>query len=200
MRFNFSDSNLIILSSHKLFPDISRQWFVSLPHIDKVEQIHTHKGPSDKSLFPPEAPSVKSTHPFTPIVYQKDATENVSSVITVVIFTYNCVFCFSILMSVRSQKCSLAWHTSKHGVAHNPMLYSWHLYFVLVSLFSAEHKRHWNLLHCISQYLLCLESSLFSLLMDGACLLCFVVWDQGTLPSSCIRTLTNESELPVWQF
>jgi hypothetical protein len=39
-----------------------------LPHIDEVEQIHTHKGPSDKSLFLPKAPSMKATPPFTPIV------------------------------------------------------------------------------------------------------------------------------------
>jgi len=34
---------------------------VFLPHIAEVEQIHTHTGPSDKSLFLPKAPSVKST-------------------------------------------------------------------------------------------------------------------------------------------
>jgi hypothetical protein len=68
MRFNFSDSNLMVFSSHELFPDISRQWFMFLPHIDEVEQIYMHQGPSDKSLFLPKAPSVKSTPPFTPTV------------------------------------------------------------------------------------------------------------------------------------
>jgi hypothetical protein len=68
MRFNFSDSNLTIFSSNELFPDISRQWFVFLPHTEEVEQIHTHKGPSDKSLFLPKAPSIKSTPPLSPII------------------------------------------------------------------------------------------------------------------------------------
>jgi len=68
MRFNFSDSNLTILSSHKLFPDISRQWVVFLPHSDEVEQIHACNGPSDKSVFLPKALSVKFIPPFNPIV------------------------------------------------------------------------------------------------------------------------------------
>ena len=50
-------------SSHELFTDISRQWLLFFPHIGEVKQIHTHKGPSDKSLFLHKAPSGKSTPP-----------------------------------------------------------------------------------------------------------------------------------------
>ena len=44
------------------------QWFIFFPQIDEVEQIHTHKGPSNKSVFLYRAPSV-NPHPFTPIIY-----------------------------------------------------------------------------------------------------------------------------------
>ena len=119
--------------------------------------------------------------------------ENISSVITVVIFAYNCVFCFCILVSVGSQKSSLVWCTLKHGVAHSPKLHSRHLYFVLVLLFMAERKRHRILLHCMSQCLLCLESRFLIQLVDETCLLPLAVWGQGTLPASGIRSLTNVS-------
>jgi hypothetical protein len=45
------------------------------PYIGEVEQIHTHKVPSDKSLFLPKAPSVKSTPTSPPLFHQEDATE-----------------------------------------------------------------------------------------------------------------------------
>jgi hypothetical protein len=61
--------------------------------------------------------------------------QNFSSVITMAIFTCTCGFRFSIVVSVGSQKCSVVWCTLKHGVAHNPVLHYWRLYFVLVSLF-----------------------------------------------------------------
>jgi len=38
------------------------------PHVGKVEQIHTHKRPSDKSLFLYKDPSIKSTPPSPPII------------------------------------------------------------------------------------------------------------------------------------
>ena len=103
------------------------------------------------------------------------------------------MFHFPILVSVGLWRCSLVWYTSKHGTAHNSMLKSWHLYFVHVSLFLAKRTWHWILLHCMSQCLLCLESSPFSWLMDSAHLLCFAIWGQGTLPTSCIRSLSNVS-------
>jgi hypothetical protein len=56
-------------------------------HIGEVKQIHTHKGPSDKTVFLHTAPSVKSTTPSPPLFHQEDATKNISSVITTVIFT-----------------------------------------------------------------------------------------------------------------
>ena len=66
------------------------------------------------------------------------------------------MFRFSILVSVAPQKCSFVWYISKHGVAHNPILHSPHLTFVLFSLFLAEHARRRILLHCISQCLISL--------------------------------------------
>jgi len=125
---------------------------------------------------------------------KKMLMKNFISVITMVIFTYNCVFHFSILVSISCQKCSLVWYTTKHGVAHNPMFHSWHLYSVLVSLFLIEHTWHRIFLHCMSQCLLCLESSPCIWIAEGACLLCLVVWGRGTLPASCTRALTNVSQ------
>jgi len=78
-----------------------------------------------------------------------------------VIFTDICVFRFSILVSVDPQKCSLVWYTAKHGVAHNLILYSLYLNFVLVSLFLVKFTQHRIFLHCIYQFLLCLVSSHF---------------------------------------
>ena len=84
--------------------------------------------------------------------------EHMSSVITKIIFIDNCVFCFSILVTVGSQNCSFGWYTSKYEIAHNPMLYYWHLYFLLVPPFLAEYTWHKLSLHCINQCLLYLES------------------------------------------
>jgi len=167
------------------------QWFLFFPHIDEVEQIHTKALLA--SLYSFIKPLLENPHPLNPHYFiNRLLLKNISSVISVVIFIHNCVFHFSILVSVGSQKCSLVWYTSKHGVAHNPTLHSLHLYFVLVSLFLVQHTWHWILLHCMSQYLLCHESSLFSWCMDGACLR-LVAWGQGTLPSSYIRSFTSVS-------
>jgi hypothetical protein len=76
-------------------------------HVGDVEQIYTHNSPSDKSLFLQKAPSGKSTRPSPPVFHQMMLLKNISSLITVVIFTYNCMFCFSILVSIGSKKGSL---------------------------------------------------------------------------------------------
>jgi hypothetical protein len=79
-------------------------------------------------------PHLWNPHPLHPIYFiKKMLLKNISSVITVVIFTDICVWCFSILMAVDPQKWSLVWYISKNGVAHNSMLHSQHLIFVLVS-------------------------------------------------------------------
>jgi len=46
----------------------SGSYFLFFHHIGKVEQTHTHKCPSDKSLFLHKDPSVKSTPPSPPII------------------------------------------------------------------------------------------------------------------------------------
>ena len=104
--------------------------------------IHTHKGPCE-SLCSFIEPLSKIQAPFTPQYFiLKNLLENISSVITMAIFTHICVFNFSILLPVGSQKCSLVLYTLKHGVAHNPTLCYGHLNFVPVSLFMAEHTWH----------------------------------------------------------
>ena len=103
-----------------------------------------------------------------------------------VVFTDIRVFCFSILVSVDPQKCSLVWYTLKYWVAWNLILHSQHLNFIPVSLFLVENTWHPILLHCISQCLLCLVSSLLSKIVDGAC-----------LPSLVVKTLSVEVSLLV---
>jgi hypothetical protein len=125
------------------------------------EAYTTHIGPSDKSLFLHKPPSVESTPHLPPLFHQEDAT---------VAFTDICMFRSSTL---DHQKCSLVWYTSKHCVAHNPMLHSQNLNFVLVRFWRNIRQR--IPLHCISQCLLWLVSSLFSWIMDGACLPCLAV-------------------------
>ena len=126
-------------------------------------EANTHKGPSDKSLFLHKAPCVKSTppNPLHPnYLIKKTLLKNITSLITVVIFTDICVFCFSNLVPVDPQKCCLVWYTSKHGAAHNPILRSQCLNFVLVSLSVEEHTQHQILSHWINWCLLCRVSSL----------------------------------------
>ena len=129
--------------------------------------MHTHKKPSNMSMFLHKAPSIKSTL-SPPLFHQKNATENSISVITMVIFPDICVFRFSILVSVDPQQCRWVWFTSKHGVAHNPMLHFWQLELCFLSLCLAETAWHQILLNCISQCLLSLVSSLYSWLVDEA--------------------------------
>jgi len=59
--------------------------------------------------------------------------KNISSEISVVVLPDICVFHFSILVSVDTQKCSVVWYTSKQRMAHNLTLHPWHFSFVLVS-------------------------------------------------------------------
>jgi hypothetical protein len=54
--------------------DSSRQ-HLFIPRSGEAKQIHTHKGPPDKSLFLYKAPSPKSTPPKPPLFNQENATE-----------------------------------------------------------------------------------------------------------------------------
>ena len=111
------------------------------------EAYTTHVGPSDRSLFLHKAPSVKSRSHSPRYFIKKTLPKSISSVISAVVLTDTCVFCFSILVSVDPQNCSLVWYISERAVAHKLFLHSWRLYFVLVSSFSAEHTQHQILLH-----------------------------------------------------
>ena len=82
--------------------DISRQCYLLFPHIGEVNQVHSYKGHSDKSLFLLKAPSVESTLPSLSVPHQENATEAFSSVVTDIY-----LFLFSILVSVDPEKCSL---------------------------------------------------------------------------------------------
>jgi len=48
---------------------------------------------------------------------------NISSLITVLIFTYICVLLYSSLVSFGPQKYSLVKYSSNFGLTHNPVLY-----------------------------------------------------------------------------
>jgi uncharacterized protein YceK len=96
--------------------------------------------------------------------------------------------------AVSYQKFALMWYVVKHQIENNSTLLSapefCFCFFVLV-----EHSQNQVLFHCKGwcSLCLCLTSSLFSFVMDVACLPCPVIWVWGTLPASCIRFLTNTS-------
>ena len=117
--------------------------------------------------------------------------ENISSVITMVIFTYNCMFHFSILVSAGSQKQFGVIYFKTWG-STQPYVVFWTLVFCSGFMFGQTHKAP-NSLTLHEPVSVVSQSSLFSWLVDGADLLCLVVWGRGTLPDSCIRSLTNVS-------
>jgi hypothetical protein len=129
--------------------------------------------------------------PSAPLFHEEVATENISSVITVVLFTYNCAFCFSILMSFGSQACSLVWYTSTHGVQpYTHIVFSTPAFcsclFILVNTHSTEFPYHsWASVYCVSSQVF------LGWLVGGACLFCLVVRGQGTLPTCCIKSLVS---------
>jgi len=68
--------------------------------------------------------------------------KTISSLLTLVIFTYVSVLHFPNLVKAGPQKCSFVLYTSPHGIAHNPLLHFGHLNFNLFALFLAEHVWH----------------------------------------------------------
>ena len=109
-------------------------------------------------------------------------------VITMVIFHCNCVCCFSILVSAGSQKRSLVWYTSKYVAAHKPTL---HIRHTCSFVLGGTHSTEFSYTARVSVY--CALSQVCFWLVDGACLLRLAVRGRGTLPASCIRSLTNVS-------
>jgi hypothetical protein len=94
-----------------------------VPLIGEVKQIHTHKRPSDKSLFLHTAPSVKSTTPSPSLFYQEDATKKEQlSNYNSYIYLHLCVplFNFSVSCSSQKQFCMIylvTWGSTQHYVA-----------------------------------------------------------------------------------
>ena len=82
-------------------------------------------------------PSARSTLLCLHYFIKKMPLKNISSVITMVMFTYTFVLFFTTLVSKGPQKCSLVSQSSKHGQAHNPTLHSAPLGFIVC--FSRKH-------------------------------------------------------------
>ena len=81
-----------------------------MKHIDTQRPFRQVSVPS-QSIF------CKIHTPSPPLFHQEDLLKNISSVITVVIFTYNVVFRFSIFVSADSQKFSwydVPWNMEQH--------------------------------------------------------------------------------------
>jgi hypothetical protein len=134
IRLNFLTDSLTIFPEFTNYLHYLRTSPGSVPpaHIGKVKQIHTKALPISLCSF--IKPLLWNLHPLLPHYFvKKMLLKNISSEISVVVLTGICVFHFSILVSVDPQKCSLAWYTSKHGVAHNLccILDTWILFLLL---------------------------------------------------------------------
>ena len=148
---------------HKLFTDVFRQCFILFPSYWRSEAYTTHLGPSDKNLFLPKVPSVKSTPHSPPVFHQEDTNEKCQFINFSGSIYWDLCVRLSVLFSVDPHKCSLVWYTSKHGASPNLTLIvsstlEFHFSFFA---FGRTHTRHLILLQCISQCLLCLRSRLF---------------------------------------
>lgn len=142
---------------------------------------YTYKGPSEKSLFFHEAFG-KSTTPSAHYFIKLTLLKNISSVITKVTLLMS-VFHFYNLVSFGPQKFGMMCCTSKHWVAHNHTLHSGHLNFILVFWCLEEHTWHQILFLSKGQFLLCLVSSLFNVLLVGAVSLVFCSEFEVLFPS-----------------
>jgi hypothetical protein len=111
--------------------------------------------------------------------------KNISLAVTVVVFTDICVFRFSILVSADPQKYSLVLYLKTWGSTQSYVAFLSHD-FHSRSFVSGRTHMAWNslTLHKRVSYLM---SSLFSWLVDGACLQCLAV-----------KTLSGEGSLLVW--
>jgi len=122
---------MIFLRIRELFTNISEQCFLFFPHTVEVKPILAQRGSSDKSVFLHKAPSVKSTPPSSLLFHRESsAWKHKFHDYSGNIYWRLCVplLCFSFIWS---SEMSLVWYTSKQWVAHNPVLHSWLLNFVL---------------------------------------------------------------------
>ena len=127
----------------------------AVPHIGEVQQIHTHIGPSDKSLFLHTAPSVKSTTPSPPLFHQEDATDKYQfSNYNSYIYLHLCVplFNFSVSCSSEMQFCTIYLVTCS---STQPYVAFWTPDFRSFFRFGGTHTSP-NSLHCISRCLISL--------------------------------------------
>jgi hypothetical protein len=125
-RCNFSNNLLNFPAVMNYLQMSPRQWFLFLSHTGEAEQIYTHKGPFDKSMFLHKAFSGKSTpHYFI----MKMLLKNISSVLQQQYLLTIVCSAFS-FVSVGSQNCSLVWYTSTHRVAFSTPVFCSCLFLV----------------------------------------------------------------------
>ena len=88
------------------------------------------------------------------------------------------------------RKCSLVWYALKHGVATQPFVAFWTFKFhSCCFVYSRARPAPSSLpFHRPMFAVSCVKSVIW--LIDGTCLLCLVVWVQGTHPISYIRSVT----------
>jgi hypothetical protein len=73
---------IFLTNSNTIFPEVTNYLQTSpgsgsyfFPRIGETNQMHTHKGTSEKSLFLHKTPCVKSTPPSPTLFHQENVTE-----------------------------------------------------------------------------------------------------------------------------
>ena len=156
---------------------------------------HTHTWrPIQQVSLLHKACSIKSTPPSPLLFHHEDATEKyMFSNYIGNIYLELCVPLFHFSVSWFSEMQFGVIYLKTWG-STQPMWHSWHLFFVLVALFLAEHIRYQILLPWMSQCLLCLESSLLvGSWMRGVF---FVLWSEDEAPFPPL--VLGPSPVSVW--
>jgi len=162
-----------------IFPEFTNYLQTSVSYVFLVLAkwgiYHTHIGPSNRSVVLYKAPSVKSRLHSPHYFIKKTQPKSVSSVISLVVLTDTCVLCFSILVSV--DPWNAGWYDiSQNGGWHTNLsciLDTWIL-FLFLCFWQNTHGTKFSYI-LISHCLLWHVPSMFSWLVDGACLPCLAV-------------------------
>jgi hypothetical protein len=136
---------------------------------------------------------VKSTPPSSLLFHHENSTEKYQfSNTNGNIYLCLCALLFQISVSWSSEPHFHVIHLETYG-STQPHVAFWTLEFCSCCFVFSERCTAPSSLPFHRPVFLCLVSSLFSWLMDWACLSCLVVWVWGTLPISYFRSLTNIS-------